>query len=147
MLQTDDPGMLRRTLFLGGGITGCGNWQEWMAERLAGSGIVAINPRRRDFDVADPAMGRFQIEWEHHHLRLARARLFWFPPETLCPITLFELGKYCERADPLFVGAHPDYERRFDVETQLKLARPGDHTVHSSLDELAAAVRSWASTL
>jgi hypothetical protein len=147
VFRADDARRMDRTLFLGGGITGCGDWQAEFAAKLAGSGVVILNPRRAGFDPSDPSMTEFQIQWEFHHLRMARARLFWFPPETLCPITLFELGKFCERADPLFVGVHPEYKRRIDVETQLRFARPLDHAVHPDLDSLAAAVRAWAATL
>ena len=147
IFRSDDLRLMDRTIFLGGGITGCGNWQQEFAAALRGSGLVVINPRRNDFDVHDPTMTEFQIRWEFHHLRLARARLFWFPPETLCPITLFELGKHCERADPLFVGVHPDYQRKIDVEIQLRLARPHDHVVHYDLGALAEAARSWARSL
>lgn len=144
VFRTGDLRLMDRTLFLGGGISGCGDWQASFAGMLAGSRLVVINPRREAFDVNDPAMAERQIGLEFYHLRLARARLFWFPPGTLCPITLFELGKWCEKADPLFVGAHPDYKRKIDVEIQLRLARPHDHTVHASLESLAAAVRAWA---
>ena len=51
--------------------------------------------------------------------------LFWFPAETICPIALFELGgRLLVREQPLFVGTNPNYQRRLDVEVQLRLARP-----------------------
>jgi hypothetical protein len=49
---------------------------------------------------------------------------FWFPPQTLCPIALFELGACCGLQIPMIVGVHPDYMRRFDIEVQLELHRP-----------------------
>jgi hypothetical protein len=80
------------------------------------------------------------------HLRRATARLFWFPSETLCPIALFELG-CCTRSDePLFVGVDPTYRRRFDVEEQLKLARPDVKIVYG-LRDLAAQVLAWEKTI
>lgn len=128
------------TLFLGGGITGTQEWQIPFVEYLNGYDLTIFNPRRNNFDVNDPNATKFQIEWEFYHLRFARMRMFWFPSETLCPITLFELGKYCSSTDLLFVGCHPEYKRKVDVEVQLRLARPNDAKVYSSLDELGAAI-------
>jgi hypothetical protein len=111
--------------------------------RLADLPLVLLNPRRRDFPMNDPAAAPAQIEWEFRHLRRAAAVLFWFPPETLCPIALYELGGralVCEQA--LFVGTHPDYQRRLDVEVQLRLARP-EVAVASDLAALAGQVREW----
>lgn len=135
----------RKSLFLGGGITGCEEWQDKMVEQLADTDLILLNPRRADFDVNDPKATEFQIEWEFVHLRKARARLFWFSSATLCPITLFELGRYSISPDPLFVGVDPEYKRRQDVEVQLRLARPDDCQVVYSLEELAKAVKRWTS--
>jgi hypothetical protein len=91
----------------------------------------------------DPTAARTQIEWEYRHLRRATAVLFWFPPETLCPIALYELGgRALVREQPLFVGTHPGYARRLDVEVQLKLARP-EVVVASDTAVLAQNVRDW----
>ncbi len=112
-------------VFLAGGISNCEDWQAAVAERLAANtNAVIYNPRRVDFDMAAyEEVSRQQIRWEFHALRMAKVNLFWFPPETLCPITLLELGSAMERLHPgaLMVGCHPDYKRLFDVETQMKL--------------------------
>jgi hypothetical protein len=83
-----------------------------------------------------------QIAWEHHHLRLVDAILFWFPRETLCPIALYELGAWSMTSKPLFLGVHPDYPRRQDIEVQTQLARPDVLVVYSLVD-LADQVRGW----
>src|SRR5688500_9708440 len=103
------------SIYLGGGISDCENWQQRMVELLSGSELVVLNPRRAAFPMDDPSAAREQIDWEFHHLRRATIKLFWFPPQTLCPITLFELGAWSATASPLLVGAHPDYRRRADV--------------------------------
>lgn len=112
-------------LFLAGGISNCPLWQDDALVALSQVDGVVINPRRpyqMDLVSADAAT---QIEWEHEALRRVESVLFWFPMETMCPITLLELGVFTQRLDvPLFVGTHPDYARRFDVITQLRLARP-----------------------
>jgi hypothetical protein len=138
--EYDGPGP---SLFLAGGISGTHDWQSEVVERLADLPLVLLNPRRRNFPMDDPSVAEGQIAWEHRHLRRATAVLFWFPPETLCPIALFELGgRTMVPEQPLFVGTHPDYQRRLDVVIQLKLARP-EVTVTSDVAALADQVRSW----
>lgn len=128
-----------RGLFLAGGVSGMENWQARVAALLRDTDLVLINPRRRDYPSLDPSAAREQIGWEYRHLRRAWGRLFWFPPETLCPIALFELGAWSRTGEPLFVGTHPSYARRVDVEVQLELARP-DVRVAGSIEELAGQV-------
>lgn len=134
--EFDGPGP---SLFLAGGVTGCPDWQAQLVGMLPHVDVVAFNPRRRQFDVADSSSTVEQIEWEFRHLRRASAIAFWFPEESICPIALFELGAWSERATPLFVGAHPRYPRRRDVVEQLRLARAGTPVV-ATLDELAASI-------
>lgn len=129
-------------VFLAGGISGCSDWQTEMTTLLSGTALTLLNPRRPDFPMDDPSAARTQIEWEYRHLKASDAALFWFPCETLCPITLFELGAWSRTNKPLFVGTHPEYQRRLDVLVQLSLARP-EAAVVNSLDALAAQVREW----
>jgi len=128
-------------VFLAGGISGCSDWQKELAQMLGDEDIVLLNPRRPDFPIDDPDAARDQIEWEYHHLRLADAIVFWFPCETLCPITLFELGAWSMTEKPLIIGTHPEYARRQDVVIQMALARP-EVKIMSSLEEIVDAARS-----
>jgi hypothetical protein len=128
------------SIYLGGGISDCENWQRRMVELLAGADLAVLNPRRASFPIDDPTAAREQIEWEFRHLRRATIKLFWFPPQTLCPITLFELGASCASDAPLVVGADPEYRRREDVVIQMELARP-DVRVVDRLEDLADQVR------
>jgi hypothetical protein len=128
------------SVYLGGGISDCENWQGRMVELLAGVDLIVLNPRRANFPIDDPSAAREQIEWEFRHLRRATVKLFWFPPQTLCPITLFELGAWCATVAPLVVGADPAYQRREDVLIQLELARP-DVRVLDRLEDLAEQVQ------
>ena len=116
---TPQPGEV--SLFLGGGITGCHDWQATLTRLLRNTDLVLINPRRAIWPMDDPEASAKQIEWEYEHLQKATMIAFWFAPETLCPITLFEYGKWLVRNKPLFVGCHPDYKRKLDVEVQTKL--------------------------
>lgn len=130
----------RRLIFLAGGITGCGDWQTSIINlidvKVNGSGkdICLLNPRRKEFDVNKPLMTKDQIDWEYKYLRLAKEIVFWFPQETLCPITLFELGAALERSQKLYIGCNQDYKRRSDVEYQTYLKRPKLQIVYSIKD-------------
>ncbi len=128
-----------RAIFLAGGISGCADWQRAVAQLLCDAGLTVYNPRRADFALDDPSAAAVQIRWEHRMLRDADAILFWFPCETLCPITLYELGAWSMSDKPLFVGVHPAYQRRQDVEIQTRLARP-DVAVTDSLAALVASI-------
>jgi len=140
-------GLMANLLFLGGGISGCPLWQSQMVELLSDTKLVLVNPRRDDFDVNSAEMAKKQIIWEFKYLSCSTGRLFWFPAETLCPITLFELGKFCEKADPLFVGCHPEYKRKLDLEVQLSLARSWNPEISYSLEDLADRVKKWSERL
>jgi Nucleoside 2-deoxyribosyltransferase like len=134
------------SLFFCGGITACLDWQMVLARQLADLPITILNPRRKNFPMGDPTAAADQIAWEHRHLRRASAILFWFPRETLCPITLYELGAWSMSRKPLFIGTHLDYQRCQDVEIQTRLARPEVSVVHA-LDDLVQQVREWCKTL
>ncbi len=160
-----DPfvGRWRHALFAAGGMTGCPDWQLEVRDRLEDSPdwLVLLNPKQRRWPIQDPNAARDQIQWEFDHLQMASAVLFWFPQETLCPIALFELGKWLGKPiaiaqngasnphqvyKPLFVGCHPNYARKFDVVTQVRLERKEVEVVHS-LGDLVAQVQQWIAKL
>ena len=135
-----DIDTLDDSLFIAGGITGCPDWQQDVVEMLSDTDITILNPRRANFPIHDPDAALAQITWEHHALCDAKAISFWFPKETICPIVLYELGAWSMIDKPIFVGVHPEYQRRQDVEIQTKLARPEVEIVYS-LEELANQCR------
>ncbi len=147
MKYIECPKVYRRgnnvSLFLGGGITSCPQWQPEMVELLKDTNLHLLNPRRAEFDVTNPKIELEQITWEFNHMHRASAILFWFPCETLCPITLFEYGKWITQHKPLFIGCHPDYKRKRDLQIQTKLQRKRQK-VHESLESLAKEVIIWA---
>ena len=119
-----------------------------MIRALAHTRLVLFNPRRANFPMGDPGAAQEQIVWEHTHLHKATAISFWFPCETLNPITLYELGAWSMRNKPLFVGVHPDYQRKQDVLIQTKLARPDIAVVESLRNSLGTSVTgSFHSTM
>ena len=129
-------GHLYNTLFIAGGITDCPDWQSEIVSLLSETSFSIFNPRRENFPIGDPDAAFEQIGWEHKALRDADRISFWFPKETICPIVLYELGAWSMMKKPIFVGVHPEYQRKQDVEIQTKLARPEVDIVYS-LEELS----------
>lgn len=127
-------------LFLAGGITNCPDWQIEAIRLLGNQDIVVANPRRNRLLASEGAEAACQIRWEYEFLKRARVVLFWFPKESLCPIALFELGKELGRNSCVFVGAHPDYARRFDIVTQVDCYKSG-MTVYSELADVVMAAQ------
>jgi len=132
-----------KSLFLAGGISNCSNWQSELVKMLDKEDMILINPRRKNFSVGDRKMEMDQIKWEHDHLIKSSAISFWFAQETLCPITLYELGKASSGRKKIFIGVHPEYARKRDVEIQTGLIRPEINVVYS-LDDLAGQIKEWA---
>lgn len=136
-----DPQNGEKALFLAGGIHGCSDWQRDMVDLLRDTNLVVLNPRRAMFPIDDPQAKHEQVRWEYAYLRKAHAILFWFSPETLCPIVLYELGAWSMTEKPLYVGIHPDYQRKQDVEIQTNLVRP-DIKITSTLGDLARQIKA-----
>lgn len=119
-------------VFLAGGITGCPDWQEDLLD-LFREGFkpvfngTFINPRRPDFDVTEKGISEQQVIWEFNYLKECDLVSFWFPKDTLCPITLYELGRVAESKKSMVVGVQPGYARDFDVRFQLALAKATTH--------------------
>ena len=133
------------SVFLAGGIVGCPDWQATMINLLSDQdNLTLLNPRRKNFPITDPDAAPIQIEWEHRMLRVATAISFWFPQETLCPIVLYELGAWSMMDKPIFIGVHPSYQRRIDVEVQTHLNKPKLEIAYS-LEDLASQVKDYVS--
>lgn len=136
-VDVDDP-----CLFLGGGITNCPDWQTEMTVMLQDTNLVILNPRRSEFDFSK-IDSTDQIKWEFDHLALSDIISFWFPAESICPIALFELGKWLTAEEYLgpttFIGCHPEYPRRFDIEVQTALM-DAEKEIYPSLETLVAAI-------
>jgi len=131
-----------KSLFLAGGISNCPDWQSDLVKLLAGTNLTLLNPRRKHYPTDNPNIEEEQIKWEYKHLRRADVISFWFTKETICPITLYELGKQSTSERPIFIGIHPEYSRIRDVEIQTSLVRPEIKIVYS-LDDLAGQIKKW----
>ena len=116
----------RVPVFIAGGISNCPDWQTELVKLIDTDRFDVINPRRPGGLGKTGKAARKQIEWEHQALELAQIVLFWFPKESICPISLFEYGKFLERACKegirLIGGCDPEYARAFDLDIQTQLA-------------------------
>ena len=126
------------TIFFGGGITNCKDWQRDLVEEIEHLDCVVYNPRRKSFDIKDPTQSEIQIRWEYNYLNAADIVIFYFSSETLCPITLFELGARLEanqsgHNQSIYIYCEPEYQRKFDVEYQIKLAQESYISYQESL--------------
>lgn len=142
----DFSGELPKIIFMAGGITGCPDWQSEFQTIIKShteisDDFVMVNPRRPNFDVRDPSMSEQQIEWEAKWLERAWLTTFYFPPDSLCPITLFELGKQLGLGRNVLVAAHSDYARKIDLVHQLRLMRPDARLISG---ELPLVQLAWA---
>lgn len=112
-------------IFLAGGISNCPDWQSEIIKIIDTEKFDVINPRRVGDLAKDGDEAANQIIWEFVALKKATLVLFWFPEESICPITLFEYGKELMRAAAnditLLVGCHENYQRKFDLEIQTQL--------------------------
>lgn len=131
----------RKSIFLAGGIMMCPPWQDEMIKLLEDTSLIILNPRRKNFPMDDPSESDRQIEWEFKHLGKADAVLYWFSPPTNNPIVFYELGRHIE-TKKVFVGVHPDFERKQDVYTQVGLVKPNLYIVNT-LQQLATQVIEW----
>lgn len=124
-----------RSIFLGGGISGCGNWQNDAIKAFKYLPITVVNPRREGIlDRKDMKISEEQISWEFNYLRKVTDVMFWFPSSSSCPIALYELGAILERLywflykggrmgvpQRVYIGCDPAYDRLVDVKLQVKL--------------------------
>lgn len=134
-----------KLIFLAGGISKCPNWQEDFKQMLFESRLpklVIFNPRRsHDFDFEKES--EFQIKWEFDHLKRSDAVSFWFPKESVCPITLLELGTCLKSQNKtVFVGCHPEYSRKTDLYIQTSLYRP-EIKIVEDLVSLSQQIQKW----
>lgn len=129
----------KKGIFIAGGITGTKNWQAELVDKIKTLDIAVYNPRRANFDVKDPNASRKQITWEHDMLRKADVISFWFAPEAIQPIVLYECGAWSMTQKPILIGVDPKYPRRQDVEIQTELVRPQIKIV-STLDDLSEQI-------
>jgi hypothetical protein len=93
----------QRTVFLAGSIEmgTAENWQDAVANSLATTDLIVLNPRREQWDssweqtITNPNF-RAQVEWELEAQEKAAMIVMYFAPSTKAPITLLELGLFAQ---------------------------------------------------
>lgn len=135
-------------VFMAGGITNCPDWQAELKRILMnkdrGLEGVLLNPRRKNFPMADPTAAAEQIKWEFDGLNAADIILFWFSRGSDNPIVMFEYGTHLYRyvyedsLPAIVVGCDPFYSRAKDVVIQTGLRSP-NLPVHLDWDSFVAA--------
>jgi len=101
-------------------------WQEKVTEELKHlDGICLFNPRRSDWNkeweqsIDNPKFVE-QVEWELDALDKADLIVYYFDPNTISPITLFELGRHAkenlEGKKDLIVYCPDGYFRKGNVD-------------------------------
>lgn len=137
------------SVFIAGGISDCPNWQAEMISIIDTDRYDVVNPRRDGGFDKIGSTAEAQIRWEFLALSHIESCVFWFPKETLCPITLFELGKMLEKARKdsiirLAIGWHPEYARAFDLSMQIELVGMKKQIIHQGpgWDELCSVVKA-----
>src|SRR5215212_3847694 len=89
------------SVFLAGSIEleNTGNWQTFSEDKLSGTDILILNPRRKNWDPSwlqsqtDPKF-REQVEWKLSELEQANIIAMYFEPGTKSPVSLLELGLF-----------------------------------------------------
>ena len=89
------------SVFLAGSseLGNAGNWQTFIEDKLSGTDILILNPRRENWDPSwlqsqtDPKF-REQVEWKLSELEQANIIAMYFEPGTKSPVSLLELGLF-----------------------------------------------------
>ena len=112
-------------------------WQDRTIEALAALDVVALNPRRDDWnadlrqDIDEPEFVR-QVDWELDGIERADVVLFHFSPAGPAPISLLELGKATGLGKRIVVSCPKGYWRRGNVQV---VCRRAGAVVHGSLQD------------
>lgn len=124
------------SVFLAGGITNCGDWQNKVIDQLKtfSTNLSVFNPRREHFDILNRLETFEQIKWEFDHLETADIFSMYFcNSESVQPICMYELGRNVVRMQNRFpsdwekrivVSVEDGYARADDVRIQLQLCAP-----------------------
>ncbi len=135
LIAPDVSKPLYPSVFLGGGISGCPDWQSGVCDNLTYENITVFNPRREHFDVSDRTITQQQIQWEFKRLeRCDIFSMFFCKGGSVQPICLYELGRNIVRMQSRFpttwkhrivVTIEPGYKRADDVFWQSLYATNG----------------------
>jgi hypothetical protein len=122
-------------------------WREAVKKNISPEEAVLFDPMNDQLAEENPMK---RVQWEVDHMDYADIVVVWLPkedqtkPHTFSLTSLFEMGRFVQMKDkPLVVGIAPEYIRRDELVTQLKVLRP-EVTVVNSLDALQEQLRAVA---
>jgi len=105
----------KKAVFLAGSIEmgKAEDWQQRIAAALQHVDVLALNPRRAQWDAGwaqsiDNPPFRQQVEWELNALDAADLIIMYFAPETKSPITLLELGIHAATSPEKLIVCCPE---------------------------------------
>lgn len=141
-----DTDIDRPYIFLAGSIEQdkAVDWQKVVQSQLGDLNCTVFNPRRDEWDASwtedDPRFHE-QVQWELQAMYQADIIMMYFDPDTKSPITLLELGMYCD-SGKLIVGCPKGYWRRGNVRI---VCDSVGVRVHETLQELIETARTLIS--
>jgi Nucleoside 2-deoxyribosyltransferase like len=142
-------------VFLAGSIEmgAAEKWQDKMVTALREFDIIALNPRRDDWDASwvqslDNVNFLNQVSWEHKGLSSSDYIIIYFDPNTKSPITLLELGLFArgrvyEQNKTLFVCCPDGFWRKGNVEF---ICKEYGISLTNNLDDLIKTVTEYLSS-
>lgn len=101
-------------------------WQDRVQNELSGYNINIYNPRREDWNsdwkqsISEPAFVE-QVAWEVRHIEKADIVYFYIDPNTMSPITLWELGLMMKHAHKIIVCCPEGYWRKGNIDVYSKI--------------------------
>lgn len=130
------------TLFLGGGITNCPDWQAEVINFLfknwkSDKDLIIFNPRRKFFNISNKDESYNQIKWEFDHINKCDVFSLYFSETEKSdqPICFYELGRNLILKDKIIIGVHLNCRRYTDVVYQTELASKGNLIKVNSINE------------
>lgn len=123
------PGRVVETapsVFLAGSIEmgAAEDWQQKVFDHIKDLPIIALNPRRLDWDSSweqsiENEPFREQVTWELNHLRHSDVKFFYFQPGTISPVTMLEMGTMIDFMIPsenIIVVCPPGFHRKGNID-------------------------------
>jgi hypothetical protein len=120
------------------------NWREPLFKGLENEEIVIFDPVHWLQGMGTDNIQEW-LEWNFNHIRLSTEILFWISGKVDNMLTLLEVGHFSDKRIPIYMGCDSDYERKNELEIQMKLIRPKLKVVYD-LNELVQQVREGDKT-
>ena len=119
------------SVFLGGGITNCKEWQKEVIRELEFEDISLFNPRQEHFNVSDKNASYKQILWEFERLeKMDIFSMYFCNDNSDQPICMYELGRNIVRMQNRFAD---DWEKRIVISVENGYRREADVIIQTEL--------------